>query len=449
MTAHIEPAPLDPPADGPAIERTWVFLPLFAPFGISSGFLSVTLGFQLGHAGLSAVAVTTVIAASLWAQSVKMLWAPIVDALGRPRIWYMVGAALTGLTILLMSLSPPTARAVPFLTIMAVIGSAASTLVSMSAEILLTHGIKPTARGRASGWAQAGNVGGNGVGGGLGLALAQHFAEPWISGLVLALICLACGAFLFLIPSVEPAHDGTGYVARLKQVILDVWSVARSRLGYLALIIMILPIASGSAPWSAIAGDWRADADLVALVTGVIGGLAAAAGALIGGYICDRLDPKTSYCLFGLAVGAVAVLMAWSPHTPAVFRHRHARLHPDRGLRLRGLFGDRAGGDRQEVGGDQLQSDGGGEQHAPRRHGQLRRLDARPAWRDGHALWRIRAAGRADRGLRIVRRGDPAAPENRRLGVLPDVFAVAILSQPGTIAKRRLGARETMRHCPV
>jgi MFS family permease len=202
---------------------------------------------------------------------------------------------------------------------MAVLSSAASTLVSMSAEILLTHGVKSSVRGRASGWAQAGNMGGTGIGGGLGLALAQNFTQPWISGLVLALVCIGCGAFLFLIPPVEPERDGRHYVARLKQVVIDVWSVARSRLGYLALIIMILPIASGSAPWAAIADDWRANAEMVAIVTGVLGGLASAVGALVGGYICDRLDPKTSYCLFGIAVGAVAVLMAWSPHTPLAF----------------------------------------------------------------------------------------------------------------------------------
>ena len=318
MTAHIEPAPLDA-ADAPIIERTWVFLPLFAPFGLSSGYLSVTLGFQLGHAGLGAIAVTTIIAASLWTQSVKMVWAPIVDAVGKPRLWYILGALLTGLSILVMSLFPPTAKVVPFFTVMAVVGSASSTLVSMSSEILLTHGVRPSARGKASGWAQAGNMGGGGIGGGLGLALAQNMSVPWISGLVLALICVGCAAFLFVIPSVEPAHDGTGYVARIRQVVIDVWSVARSRIGYLALIIMILPIASGSAPFSVIAGDWKADAALVAVVTGVLGGVASAFGALIGGYLCDRLDPKSAYSLFGILVGLAAVLMAWAPHTPTAF----------------------------------------------------------------------------------------------------------------------------------
>ena len=319
MTTHIEPPAEALAADAGAIDRTWPFVALFAPFGISSGYIAVTLGFQLGHVGLSAVAVTTIIAASIWVQTVKMLWAPIVDAAGKPRLWYMLGTTLTGGSILTMSLFPATAQSVPFLTVMAVISSASSTLVAMSSEILLTHGVRPSARGRASGWAQAGNLGGNGVGGGLGLALAQNFTQPWIAGLVLAASCIGCTAFLYLIPKVEPAHDGMRYLARLKQVVIDVWDVARSRLGYLALIIMLLPIASGSAPWSVIAGDWGASAGLVAIVTGVLGGLAAAFGALVAGYILDRMEKKTAYCLFGIAVGLVTVIMALLPHVPAAF----------------------------------------------------------------------------------------------------------------------------------
>jgi predicted MFS family arabinose efflux permease len=89
--------------------------------------------------------------------------------------------------------------------------------------------------------------------------------------------------------------------------------------GYLALILMVLPIASGAAPWSAIAGEWGAGADLVALVNGVVGGLASAAGALIGGYVCDRMSPGRAYCVFGLIAGAVAVAMAWWARSPGAF----------------------------------------------------------------------------------------------------------------------------------
>ena len=40
---------------------TALFLPLFAPFGVSSGYVSVTLAFLLGRAGLSTLAIATII----------------------------------------------------------------------------------------------------------------------------------------------------------------------------------------------------------------------------------------------------------------------------------------------------------------------------------------------------------------------------------------------------
>ena len=195
----------------------------------------------------------------------------------------------------------------------------------MSSEIFLTQCVAANMQGRASGWAQAGNLGGAGVGGGLGLLLAEHVAQPWVSGAVLAAICFACWGCVRFVPRAQrgrrtQAMDATHtYLAELRGVVRDVWDVARSRIGTRALILMLLPISSGAVAWSAIAGEWRADANLVAVVNGVVGGLASAAGALVGGYVCDRMRPQRAYCLFGLVVGAIAVAMAWAPRSPAMF----------------------------------------------------------------------------------------------------------------------------------
>ncbi|WP_375397987.1 hypothetical protein [uncultured Sphingomonas sp.] len=322
MTTHIEAAPgtIDGvEAAQDTIRWPVVFLPLFAPFGIANGYVAVTLAFLLGRAGLSTIAITTIIAAGIWPQTWKVLWAPLIDTIGNPKWWYGLGAVLVGAVLLLMSVLPATAREVPVLTILVIVSSIASTLVSMSTEIFMTHGLPVAMRGRASGWGQAGNVGGSGVGGGIGLALAQHVAQPWVSGAVLAAICFACWAGVLVVPRARRTRVTATYFANLKGVVGDVWAVARSRLGYLALIIMMLPICSGGVPWPAIAGEWRADADLVALINGVVGGMVTASGALAGGYICDRLDAKRAYCLFGLLSGAVAMTMAWAPRSPATF----------------------------------------------------------------------------------------------------------------------------------
>jgi PAT family beta-lactamase induction signal transducer AmpG len=321
MTGHIDPPHGlgDPQAPLAKAPPSAVFLPLFAPFGISSGYVSVTLAFLLGRAGLSTLEITTIIAATLWVQTWKVLWAPIVDTVGNPKLWYGLGATVVGATILAMSVLPATARGVPAITLLAVISSAASTLVSMSSEIFMAQCVPAQMRGRASGWAQAGNLGGAGVGGGLGLLLAEHVSQQWVSGAVLAAICFACWGCVRLVPAARRTRSVPTYLDELKGVVRDVWEVARSRVGYLALILMVLPIASGAAPWSAIAGEWGAGADLVAVVNGVVGGLASAAGALLGGYVCDRMSPGRAYCVFGLIAGAIAVVMAWWARTPAAF----------------------------------------------------------------------------------------------------------------------------------
>jgi predicted MFS family arabinose efflux permease len=313
------PSLVVPQAPHASVPPSAVFLPLFAPFGISSGYVSVTLAFLLARAGLSTLEITTIIAGTIWVQTWKVLWAPIIDTVGNPKLWYGLGATGTGAAILAMSVLPATAREVPAITVLALLSSAASTLVSMSSEIFLAQCVPAQLRGRASGWAQAGNLGGGGVGGGLGLLLAEHVSQQWVSGAVLAVICFACWGCVRFVPAARRTHSVPSYVDELKGVVRDVWDVARSRVGYLALILMVLPIASGAAPWSAIAGEWRAGADLVALVNGVVGGLASAAGALVGGYVCDRMSPGRAYCVFGLIAGAIAVAMAWWARSPGAF----------------------------------------------------------------------------------------------------------------------------------
>ncbi len=307
------------PAGGGGIRHHWIFAPLFAPFGISSGYVSVTLAFLLARAGLPTATVASIMALSVWPQTVKMIWAPVVDAVGRPGIWYGVGTLAVGLTILLMSLLPMTPAEVPMFIGLIVVSSVASTFVSMSTEIFMAHEVPPEMRGRASGWAQAGNLGGAGIGGGIGLLLAENVTAPWVSGAVLAAICAACWSAMRFLPRHVRASEALDYGARLREIAVNVWAVARSRVGYLALIVMLLPIGSGGVPWSAIADEWAAGGNTVAFVNGMAGGVASTVGAMAAGYVCDRMELKRAYCLFGILVGAVAVAMIFAPRTPMVF----------------------------------------------------------------------------------------------------------------------------------
>ena len=107
----------------------------------------------------------------------------------------------------------------------------------------------------------------------------------------------------------------------LIDVLRDLWQVAKTRAGFLALLICFLPIGSGAASnlWAAVADDWHATAGTVALVTGVLNGIVSAIGCLAGGYGSDRLDRKTAYGLYGLLMAACAVAMALAPRTESMY----------------------------------------------------------------------------------------------------------------------------------
>ncbi|WP_172799856.1 MFS transporter [Croceicoccus bisphenolivorans] len=321
MTVHIEAESGEDEihASPGTIRNPVIFAPLFAPFGVGSGYVSVTLAYLLGEAGLSVAVIATLIAVNAWPQTVKMLWAPFVDTIGNPKAWYAVGAFSVGLSILVMSIMPKTQSEIPIFMALIAISSVTATFVSMSAEIFMANQVPPEMRGRASGWSQAGNLGGAGLGGGIGLLLAENLAQPWISGVVIAVFCMACWFATLALPRFVKTSAELHYVGELKEVIRNVWAVARSRLGYLALLIMLLPIGSGGVPWSAIANEWGTGGNTVAVVNGLAGGGASVLGALVAGFVCDRMDLKRAYSLFGIFVGAGAAAMILFPRTPEVY----------------------------------------------------------------------------------------------------------------------------------
>lgn len=297
----------------------WIFLALMTPFGVSVGYVTVTLAFMLGAKGVTVAAIGALIAANTLPQTWKVLWAPLVDTTLTPRLWYLIGTLGVGLTILAMSMIGKPASAIPLLTALVILCSIASSFCGMTAESFLAH-FDPGRQGRASGWAQAGNWSGTGVGGGLGLYLAQHVQAQWVSGAGLMLLCMACAAVLPLGPD-APRLARPGIAATFLEVLREVWAVLKSRAGLLVVFLMLLPIGSGGLQglWNSVAGEWKVTADTVAVTGGVITGVVSGVAALLAGYVCDWIDRRTAYCLFGVLIAAEVVLAAFLPRTPEVW----------------------------------------------------------------------------------------------------------------------------------
>ncbi len=297
-----------------------VFLFLFLPFGVIPGYVVVTLGYLLAKAGVSVEAVAGLVALVLFPHAWKALWAPVVDTTLSARRWYALAVAVSSPCLLLMGLVPPRAESLALLSGLGLAASLAATFIGMAVESLMAHTVADDRKGRASGWAQAGNAAGSGVGGGAALWLAGHYAG-WVASGALALANLACCAALFFVAQPQARARAGGMMRNIADVLGDVWAIARSRKGFLVLLLLMLPVGSGGAPHlvAAIAGDWHADGDTVALARGILGGLIAAAGCFVGGFLSDLMDRRTAYILFGVALAACAAAMALAPHTPQMF----------------------------------------------------------------------------------------------------------------------------------
>jgi PAT family beta-lactamase induction signal transducer AmpG len=285
------------------------------------GYLSVAIGYQLTQAGVSVEEVAGLVAFSYLPQTWKFLWAPVADTTLSRKTWYLLAGLVSALGIFVTGAVPADERSLPLLYAAVLVSNVASTFLAMATESLMVYNTPPELQGRASGWFQAGNLGGNGLGGGAGLWLAQTLPEPWMAGAVLAVACALCGAALWFVPE-TPRLARTGHYGRtLAAVLKDLWQVARTRAGILALLICFLPIGSGAASnlWSAVADDWNASANTVALATGVFSGIVSALGCLIGGYGSDRMDRKTAYALYGLLMAMCTVAMALAPRTESMY----------------------------------------------------------------------------------------------------------------------------------
>jgi MFS family permease len=286
-----------------------------------SGYVTVTLGYLLAQAQVNAQGVAALVAVFFVPQTWKFLWAPVADLTLTRKRWYALSAVLCALGLLGFGAVAPQEKSLPLLSAIAFAGSVAMAFLAMSVESLMAYGTGEAEKGRAGGWFQAGNLGGTGLGGGAALWMTQHLPQAWMAAAVLAATCLACCAALAFMPEPPPAPRAATVIGSVREVLRDLWAMARSRRGFLALLVCFLPIGTGAATnlWAAISADWNASANTVALVTGALGGIASAIGCLVGGYLCDRIDRKTAYWVFGLAQALCALAMAMSPRTEPMY----------------------------------------------------------------------------------------------------------------------------------
>src|SRR5207237_966248 len=99
---------------------------------------------------------------------------------------------------------------------------------------------------------------------------------------------------------------------RMRILWRDILSMVRVAIPLFTIMLVCSPIGAGAMNnlWSAVAPDWRATPDQVALVSGVLNGVLSAIGCVIGGWVADRVGRWWAYFGSGILIAMVAIIMA-------------------------------------------------------------------------------------------------------------------------------------------
>ena len=293
---------------------------LYFSFGASGGFLAGAAENVYVTGGVSTAAFGAVLSISLAPQVAKVLWAPLVDTTLTPKIWYLAATLAVAGAIVVGAALPVRAASLPALSAVSVVVAVGASFLGMAADSLMAHDTAPDQRGAAGGWSQAGNLGGAGVGAAASLAIVGLTHSLLLAGLGVAALTLLCALGLAFAPRSHSLPRQDTYLATLKLVAKDCWDVVRARLGWLTLLLFALPLGSGGAAnlLTGIAHEWRVGAGLLATLA-LGGAIATGVGSIAGGYVCDRMDRRAAYVLFGVLCGVAAAVAAVAPKTPGWF----------------------------------------------------------------------------------------------------------------------------------
>lgn len=247
-------------------------------------------------------------------------YSPVVDLGLRRKTWVMMSSVTAGLCCATATLLA--SGSLPLLTALLFLASAASGLLSTSNGTLLST-LLPNVQGRASGWFNAGNLGGGAIGGGVAIWLAGFASLPVLSLCVFLLVAGPVIAALWIeeSPRTSDGARPVSVTALFQPLWRDLRGVFWSPRALIGLLFFLSPAGSGAVAnlISSVGPDYHAPDTEVLWITGIAGGLLAAAGAFIGGYLCDRMNRMVAYALAGVLCAVFAVYMGLARPTAIVF----------------------------------------------------------------------------------------------------------------------------------
>lgn len=286
------------------------------PYGCFNGVVAVALPYLLRKSGVSVDRIASIAALVQLPAIWYFLWAPAVDLKFRRRTWIM-GLGIASGALTMVALSRDMSAFLRTITGLLIVASALNQPVSSAVGGLVAAVMPDNLRGRTGGWSQAGMLGGGIVAGGSAVWLADH-APASVLAVTVGLLIAAPAATALGID--EPPGDRRTLREDPTRMFRELWAVLRRRRVWIGFLFFLTPIGSGALMnlFSAVATDFGASPSMVVWVV-AIAGVLTPAGALIGGFICDRVNRWLVYPIGGILAASAALLMLSLPLAPSTY----------------------------------------------------------------------------------------------------------------------------------
>jgi MFS family permease len=314
----------------------WLFLFLDLPFGAAVGYATIVMPYLLREGGVDLERLAVVSATVFLPHAVKIFWIPVLDLAGTKRGWYLAMSFATAGLLVAASLVPDPVGGVELYALLLAASQATATTAHAANNALMAVTTREAEKGRAGGFSMASNVGGTSLLGALALVVSQSFSAR-AGGILLAAVVVASALAALRIEEPRPVRREAmaprrfaqsrfwkvvwGVLVHAWEMLKDLGRTIRSREGFTGLVICLAPVGcqAMSNLFAGIGTDYRAGANLVSLTVGVGGGVAGAAGALVGGVLSDRMSRRVAYAASGGVTALCALAMAAAPMTPATY----------------------------------------------------------------------------------------------------------------------------------
>ena len=317
---------------GSRVARTTTLCVLYAAQGMPWGFVTIALlSYLAGQgAGLAETAKISSLATLPW--TFKLFWGPIIDrftlrSMGRRRPWIILAQFAMSVTLLAMILIGDLTAEFETLAWMVFVHNCFVSLQDVASDALAVDVLLDSERGTVNGLMWASNYAGMAIGGaGMGTVIANYGLRPAFclqAAVLFGILCLPLflreRAGEKLLPwskgeaKLEPGEERTESIAGLTRGLVGALKSWPAFLGVLfafagsitvGMRVAVMPVFyTQEVGWT--------DAHF-AQVEGGIGSGAGVLGALLGGYLADRLGVKTVITLGLLGICGLCAAMGLS-----------------------------------------------------------------------------------------------------------------------------------------